>query len=220
MPLTLDDIRKNPEIDIYFRKTNHYLAVQGVIDHDYAHAEAVAANSYRILKELGYPQRQCELAAIAGYLHDIGNVVNRHDHGRMGGIIAFGLLERMGMDIEEIAEIVGAIGNHEEKTGSPVSAISAAVIIADKADLHRSRVRKTDFTAFTVRDRVNYAVEASALEIDALTRTITLKLLIDLKISSVMEYFEIFMSRMVLSRRAAAFLGCNFSLYINDSKFL
>lgn len=218
--ITLEEIKHNPEIDTYFRKTNKYLGKLGVIEHDYGHANNVAENSYRILKELGFPQREAELAAIAGYLHDIGNVINKYDHGRTGGVLVFSFLMKMGMPPEEIAVVVSAIGNHEERTGSAVSNVGAAVLIADKADVHRSRVRKADFATFTTRDRVNYAVELSNLNIDPVLRKITMKLTIDLQISSVMEYFEIFLSRMVLCRRAADHLKCDFELFVNEARFL
>jgi len=215
-----DEIKKDAEIDSYFQATNVYLANMGAIVHDYEHSITVAENSRRILEALGYSQRETELAEIAGYLHDIGNVINRYDHGRVGGALVFSFLLRMGMDPEEIAVVVSAIGNHEEQTGSPVSSVAAAVIISDKADVHRVRVRKTDFSSFTTRDRVNYAVEQSQLKIDLDLRKITMELTIDLEISSVMEYFEIFLTRMVLCRRAAAHLGCEFELLINEARFL
>lgn len=218
--ITLEDIKKDPEIDTYFQKTNKFLGKMGAITHDYGHAHTVSDNSYRILHTLGYTKRECELAAIAGYLHDIGNVINRYDHGRIGAVLVFSFLLRMGLDPEEISTIVSAIGNHEEKTGSPVSSVGAAVIISDKADVHRDRVRKKDFSTFTTRDRVNYAVENSELKIDRVARKITMELSIDLQISSVMEYFEIFLTRMVLCRRAASHLGCTFELFINEARFL
>jgi len=218
--ITLEDIKKDPEIDTYFQKTNKFLGKMGAIVHDYGHANTVSDNSYRILHTLGYPKREAELAAVAGYLHDVGNVINRYDHGRIGAVMVFSFLLRMGLDIEEIPTVVSAIGNHEEKTGSPVSSVAAAVIISDKADVHRDRVRKKDFSTFTTRDRVNYAVESSELKIDAASRKITMELSIDLQISSVMEYFEIFLTRMVLCRRAAAHLGCDFQLFINEARFL
>ena len=218
--ITLEEIKQNPEIDTYFRKTNKYLGELGVIKHDYGHANNVADNCYRILNELGYPQRESELASIAGYLHDIGNVINKYDHGRTGGVLVFSFLMKMGMPPEEIATVVSAIGNHEERTGSAVSNVGAAVLIADKADVHRSRVRKSDFATFTTRDRVNYAAEHSSLRIDHVLRKISMILTIDLQISSVMEYFEIFLTRMILCRRAADHLKCDFELYVNDARFL
>lgn len=218
--ITLEDIKKDSEIDTYFRKTNKFLGQIGAIDHDYGHSNTVADNSFRILDTLGFPRRESELAAIAGYLHDIGNVINRYDHGRIGAVLVFTFLMRMDLPPEEIAAVVSAIGNHEEKTGSPVSSVAAAVIISDKADVHRDRVRKTDIATFTTRDRVNYAVEQSELKVDPALRKITMELTIDTQISSVMEYFEIFLTRMVLCRRAASLLGCDFELFINEARFL
>lgn len=218
--ITLEDVKNNQQIDTIFRNTNKYLGVQGIIDHDYNHAEAVAHNSRRILEKLNFPPRDTELAAIAGYLHDIGNVINRYDHGRTGGVLVFTFLEEMGMNPEEIAAVVSAIGNHEEKSGSAISNVSAAVIISDKADLSRERVRKTDFTKFSTRDRVNYAVEQSSLQINSEKKIIELRLKIDQEISSVMEYFEIFLSRMLLCKRASSLLKCNFELFINENRFL
>jgi HD superfamily phosphodiesterase len=218
--ITLADIKKDPEIDVYFQKTNKYLSKMGVIDHDYGHANKVAENSRMILEALNFSDEDIEMAAIAGYLHDIGNVINRYDHGRIGAVLVFTFLLKRGVPQDKIAHIVSAIGNHEEKTGTPVSSIGAAVIISDKADVHRDRVRKTDFATFTTRDRVNYAVERSTLKVDQERRIITMELTIDLTISSVMEYFEIFLTRMVLSRRAASHLGCDFELIINEARFL
>lgn len=218
--ITLEEIRNDSEIDVYFQKTNKFLGEMGAIVHDYGHANTVSDNSRMILKTLNFPDEEVEMAAIAGYLHDIGNVINRYDHGRIGAVLVFTFLLKRGVPPEKIAAIVSAIGNHEEKTGSPVSHIGAAVIISDKADVHRDRVRKTDFATFTTRDRVNYAVENSSLKVDRDKRKITMELTIDLNISSVMEYFEIFLTRMVLSRRAAGLLGCDFELFINEARFL
>lgn len=218
--VSLEEIKKDPEIDTYFQSTNLFLGNLGAIVHDYGHANTVAQNSQRILEELGYPQKEAELAGIAGYLHDIGNVINRYDHGRIGAVLVFTFLYRMGFDPEDVAAVISAIGNHEEKTGSPVSSVAAAVIISDKADVHRARVRKKDFSTFTTRDRVNYAVEDSKLSIDPELRKITMELTIDLQISSVMEYFEIFLTRMILCRRAATSLTCDFELFINEARFL
>lgn len=218
--ITLNDIKNDPEIDVYFQKTNKFLGHMGAIVHDYGHANTVADNSRMILQTLNFPAEEAEMAAIAGYLHDIGNVINRYDHGRIGAVLVFTFLLKRGIPPGKIAPIVSAIGNHEEKTGSAVSNIGAAVIISDKADVHRNRVRKTDFSTFTTRDRVNYAVENSSLKVDRDQRKIAMELTIDLSISSVMEYFEIFLTRMVLCRRAASLLGCDFELFINEARFL
>lgn len=216
----LEDIQQNPEIEVLMRKVHEYLSTILAITHDEDHAQYVAGLSYRILKALDYPERDAELAAIAGYMHDIGNVVNRYEHGRSGALLAFHLLVRMGMLPEEIATVVAAIGNHEERSGTAVSSVAAAVILADKSNVHHSRVRKDDAATFTTRDRVNYAAQESYLTVDSEGREIIMHLEIDTEICSVMDYFEIFMTKMLLCRRAANFLGCRFGLVINGSSFL
>jgi HD superfamily phosphodiesterase len=192
----------------------------GKITHDEQHAHHVASLSYQILKVLGYPEREAELAAIAGYLHDIGNAVNRYDHGRTGALLAFHILMEMGMPPEEVATVIAAIGNHEERSGYTVSNVAAAVILADKSNVHRSRVHKGDPATFTTRDRVNYAATKSFLNVDPEDREIVMHLEIDTSICSVMEYFEIFLTKMLLCRRAANFLNCRFGLVINGTRFL
>jgi hypothetical protein len=173
-----------------------------------------------VLKELGFSDREVRLATIAGYLHDIGNVINRESQAQTGAALAFGILTRMGMPPEDIAEILAAIGNHHEENGSPVSSVSAALILCDKADVHSSRARNLKFIKFDIHDRVNYAAKKSTLLIDKDQKTITLSLEIDTNVAPVMEYFEIFMSRMLMSRRAAEFLGCKFELLINATKII
>lgn len=202
------------------KKVHEYLSTMLAITHDEEHARHVANLSYRILKVLGYPERDAELAAIAGYMHDIGNVVNRYEHGRSGALIAFHLLMRMGMPPEEIAVVIAAIGNHEERSGVAVSNVAAAVILADKSNVHYSRVRKEDEATFTTRDRVNFAARESYLTADPDKREIVMHLEIDTSICSVMEYFEIFMTKMLLCRRAANFLNCRFGLVINGHHML
>lgn len=218
--LTFDDIQNNPTVITYIRKANENLGVLGFTEHGFRHTDLVAVTARRILLDLGYDPREAELAAIAGYLHDIGNVVERTHHYFIGALIAMDILKDLGMEEKEIAEVATAIGNHDERYGHPVSNISAAVILADKADVHRSRVRNRDFAKFDIHDRVNYAVEESALEIDGQNRIITLRLKIDTRISRVMEYFEIFLSRMILCRRAADFLDSRFALVINEAQLL
>jgi len=218
--ITLDDIKANKEVDLYIRKGDEYLRALGFTEHSYRHLELVSHISANVLKYLGYKERDVELAAIAGYLHDIGNVVGRHDHGAVGGIIAFNILSKMGADPEDIAEIISAIGNHEEEYGVPISKISAALILGDKSDVHRSRVRNKEVACFDIHDRVNYAVQRSFLNVDEGEKAIILELEIDPEISTVMEYFEIFLVRMVMCRRAAAFLGRSFGLVINGAKLL
>jgi len=218
--IKLEDIQHNPEVEVLMKKVHEYLSTMLAINHDEVHARYVANLSYRLLKVLGYPERDAELAAIAGYMHDIGNVVNRYEHGRSGALIAFHLLMRMGMPPEEIAVVIAAIGNHEEQSGVAVSNVAAAVILADKSNVHYSRVRKEDEATFTTRDRVNFAAKKSYLTADPDKREIVMHLEIDTSICSVMEYFEIFMTKMLLCRRAANFLNCRFGLVINGHHML
>jgi CRISPR/Cas system-associated endonuclease Cas3-HD len=205
---------------MYLEKGNEFLAARGTIELSYDHAKIVSERSKFILEELGCPPAEAELAEAAGFLHDIGNVVNRYDHGRTGALISYKILNEIGMPLERIVIIMGAIGNHEETTGHPVNTVAAAVIIADKSELHRDRVRKKDIALFSGRDRVNYAVEQSLLQVDKTKGTITLAINIDQSICSVMEYFEIFLPKMLMCRRAAEFLGCQFKLIINNSRLL
>jgi len=218
--LKLDDVRKNPQVASLLHRVQENLRTMGKITHDEQHAHHVASLSYQILKVLGYPEREAELAAIAGYLHDIGNAVNRYDHGRTGALLAFHILMEMGMPPEEVATVIAAIGNHEERSGYTVSNVAAAVILADKSNVHRSRVHKGDPATFTTRDRVNYAATKSFLNVDPEDREIVMHLEIDTSICSVMEYFEIFLTKMLLCRRAANFLNCRFGLVINGTRFL
>jgi HD superfamily phosphodiesterase len=216
----VEDVQQNPQVEVLMKKVHEYLATMLAITHDEEHANHVANLSYRILKMLDYPERDAELAAVAGYMHDIGNVVNRYEHGRSGALIAFHLLMRMGMPAEEIATVIAAIGNHEERSGTAVSNVAAAVILADKSSVHYTRVHKQDESTFTTRDRVNYAARESYLTIDPDKREIVMHLEIDTSICSVMEYFEIFMTKMLLCRRAANFLDCRFGLVINGNHML
>lgn len=218
--ITLGDVLQNRRMQAYLKAGNAHLDAMGYTEHGSRHARLCADVAHRILSTLGYSEREAELAAIAGYFHDVGNVVSRYDHGQTAAIITMGSLEAMGMPYEEVALVVSAIGNHEEEYGHPVNAVAAAMIIADKSDVHRSRVRNSDKAGFDIHDRVNYAVEKSAVEVDAGERQITLRLTIDTSISSVMDYFEIFMIRMMMCRRAATYLGCRFAIYINESKLL
>ncbi len=200
---------------------NEYIGNIGAIEHNIHHAELVSGLCSDILKTLGFPEREAELGAIAGYLHDVGNLINRYGHGMSGAIIAFNLLLDMGMEPEEIATIMGAIGNHEEQAqGHSVNNVAAALILADKSDVHRSRVRKREMSSFTQRDRVNYAVTESKLTVDVEQKIISLRITIDTTVCSVMEYFEIFLTKMLMCRRAAEYLGCQFELVINDNKLL
>ncbi len=218
--VTLDEIKRDLQLSIYIQKADDHLGALGITEHSFRHSNLVAKIAYNILSRLGYSEREAELAAIAGYLHDIGNVVSRYGHAQTGANIALRALERMGMPYGEIADIVSAIGNHDEREGRVVNPVSAALILADKSDVHRSRVRNRDYASFDIHDRVNYAVKRSFLRIEKDEGLITLELMIDSMMSQVMEYFEIFLVRMVMCRRAATFLDAKFSLVINDIKLL
>jgi len=218
--LTIDDVKKNPQVDAYITRADQYLAITGYSEHGKRHCSLVAKWARGLLIDLGLPERTAELSAIAGYLHDIGNVFNRVNHAFTGAVLAHTLLSQMGMDPLEITEIVAAIGSHDEGACESVSAVSSGLIIADKSDVHRSRVRNPAMIKFDIHDRVNYAVESSKLRVDKKSQLIELDLFIDVKISPVVEYFEIFLSRMLACRRAAAFLSCEFSLVINGHKML
>lgn len=218
--ITLEDVKKNQIVDTCIRKGNEYLGVMGFTEHGYRHINLISRIARNILERLNYPEREVELAAIAGYMHDIGNVVSRYDHGQSGATLGFNILSEMGMPPEEISMVISAIGNHEEEYGQPVNSVAAALILADKSDVHRSRVRNQDFSTFDIHDRVNYAVEHSFLRVNGETKIITMELTIDIEICPVMEYFEIFLSRMVLCRRAADFLKSHFALEINGAKLL
>lgn len=226
--ITYEYIRRNKDIQTYINYADAALSTIGYTEHSNAHVERAAASAYMILTTLGYEQRTCELAEIAAYMHDIGNVINRIDHAQSGAVMAFRLLDNLGMPANEISLIVSAIGNHDEGTAAPVTPIAAALIIADKSDVRRSRVRSADgaFVPTTenlakdIHDRVNYAVENSSLYFSEDKKEIILDLAIDQKISSIMEYFEIFLDRMKLCRRAAEFLGVQFRLKINDAILL
>lgn len=220
MSITLEDVKNNPEIRLLLESGQRQLDVLSFTEHSFRHAEIVSRVAGNILRELGFSRREIELAEIAGYMHDIGNSVNRVDHPNSGAILAYNILIRMGMDIDEAAQVMLAIGNHDEQSGSAVSNISAALILADKSDVHRSRVRNSDFATFDIHDRVNYAVEQSEVIVYNERNVITLDLTIDTTICSVMEYFEIFLTRMMMNRRAAAFLDYTFELIVNKTKLL
>ena len=218
--LNFEEVKKNPVIDSFIRKGNEYLGAMGYTEHSYRHLNLVSSIAKNILERLGFDRREAELAAIAGYLHDIGNVVSRNNHGISGATLCCPILLEMGMAPDEVATVISAIGNHEEEYGQPVNHVAAALIMADKSDVHRSRVRNQDFATFDIHDRVNYAVEHSFLWVDHQRRTITMDLTIDTEICPVMEYFEIFLTRMMLCRRAAVFLSTNFQLVVNEAKLL
>lgn len=213
--MTYEQIRKDHAVRVYISQADESLNALGYTEHSFAHVTKVAEMAGNLLQQLGYPQRTVELAKIAGYLHDIGNVVNRIDHSQSGAVMAFRILDRMNFPPEESAAIVTAIGNHDEGTGVPVSALAAALIIADKSDVRRSRVRRKEDIATDIHDRVNYSVTASDLAVNVEENTMTLSLKVDTSVSSVMEYMEIFMKRMLLCRKAAEKLGLKFHLLIN-----
>lgn len=218
--LTFEDVKNDETIRTYIRRADESLTALGYTEHSFAHVTAVAENAGYILETLGYPERMVELARIAGYLHDIGNLVNRIDHSQSGAVMAFRILDNLGCDPEEIATVVTAIGNHDEGTGLPVNAVAAALILADKSDVRRSRVRNTDRASFDIHDRVNYSVKKSLLKINEERTLIKLKLSVDTRYGSVMDYFEIFMQRMLLCRKAAETLGLQFKLMINEQQVI
>jgi metal-dependent HD superfamily phosphatase/phosphodiesterase len=215
--VTLKEVRANHKVRKLIDGANEVMKSMGYTEHGHRHVGVVSSITRYILENLEVPAREIELGQIAGYLHDIGIVISRLNHPMQGGAIAFVLLNEMGMDAAEIAPILGAIGNHEELTGIPVSKISAAVIIADKSDVHFSRVQNSAIETFDIHDRVNYAVQKSRVEMKAEQKTIELNLTIDTERASVMEYFEIFLSRMVMCRTSAELLGCRFALNVNGT---
>jgi len=218
--ITLDDVKKNEEVNTLLRLAQKQLEIRGFTEHSFRHVGRTANTAGNILKKISYPPREIELARIAGYLHDIGNAVNRENHAHIGAYMAYNILTKMGMGYEEAGEIMQAIGNHDELSGTAVSNVSAALILADKSDVHRSRVTNPDITTFDIHDRVNYAVVKSELKVDADKKVTTLQLDIDTIICPVMDYFEIFLDRMKMNRRAAEFLGLKFELVINKNQLL
>ena len=218
--MTYQEIRKNKAINDYITAADASLAALGFTEHSFAHVTAVAEKAGYILQTIGYSERTVELVKIAGYLHDIGNLVNRIDHSQSGAVMAFRILDNLGFDSEEIADIVTAIGNHDEGTGVPVSELAAALILADKSDVRRNRVRNGDISTFDIHDRVNYSVTSANLQISDDKSKIELRLTIDTEYGSVMDYFEIFMGRMILCRKAAEKLGLRFKLVINNQQLL
>ena len=218
--LTYEQIKNNEEINTYITQADRSLAAMGFTEHSFAHVTRVAETAKYILEELGFDEREVELARIAGYLHDIGNLINRDDHSQSGAVMAFRILDKLGMPPAETARIVTAIGNHDEGTGVPVDELAAALILADKSDVRRSRVRNSDISKFDIHDRVNYSVKKSVLKINEEHTLIKLKLSIDTKYGTIMDYFEIFMKRMILCRKAAEKLGLDFKLIINEQQLI
>ena len=218
--ITLEDIKNNKEVNQLILGAQEQLDALGYTEHSYRHIGIVSKRAGDILETLGYDKKRVELARIAGYLHDIGNCVNRNDHAHSGAILAYNILKDMGMDDKDRVDIMMAIGNHDEKTGTAVSDISAALILADKSDAHRDRVTNKNLSTFDKHDKVNYAVTDSSFIINKDERKIVLKFEIDTKISPVLDYFEIFMDRTMMSKYAAKFLNMWFELIINDTKLL
>ncbi len=216
--ITFNDVKNDASIRTYIIKADESLRALGYTEHSFAHVTKVSETASYILKKLSYPEREIELTRIAAFLHDIGNLVNRSDHSQSGAVMAFRILDNLDMPADELAQIVSAIGNHDEGTGVAVNPISAALILADKSDVRRSRVRNTDMSTFDIHDRVNYSVENSELTINDENTEITLRLTINTSISSVMDYFEIFLGRMKMCRNAAKKLGLVFRLIINDQQ--
>ena len=218
MQITLEDVKHNRAVNAYIEKADESLIALGYTEHSYPHVLKVADTASKILLKLGHSERDAELARIAGYLHDIGNVINRVDHAQSGSVMAFRLLDIMGADPDDIATIITAIGNHDEKTAFPVNSVAAALILADKTDVRRSRVRKQPIEQFDIHDRVNYSVTKADLDID--TEAITLRITIETELCNVLEYFEIFLDRMLLCRKAAVQLGVEFHLVVNGQQMM
>ena len=218
--ITIDDVKKNKKVTTLIAKSDAVLGEIGYTEHGDRHCSLAANIAFNVMTRLGKSERKAQLAAIAGYMHDMGNIINRDYHAQTASVLAFHILNDMGMDIEDVSDVITAIGNHDERDGFPVSDISAAVILADKSDVHRSRVRKVDTIGKDIHDRVNYAAESSFLKIIEEEKIAQLEIKIDTSISQVMEYFEIFLSRMLVCKRAAEYLGLNFALVINDNKLL
>ena len=215
-----EKIRQSEAIKVYIQRADESLAALGFTEHSFAHVTRVAETVRYILETLGYSEHDVEMGMIAAYLHDIGNLINRSEHAQSGAIMAFRILDEMGMPAEDVATIVTAIGNHDEGTGVPVNDIAAALILADKSDVRRSRVRNQDQQTFDIHDRVNYSVEKSILKINQEHSLIKLKLSVDTHYSSVMDYFEIFLQRMIMCRKAAEKLGMTFKLMINEQSLI
>lgn len=218
--MKLEDVKNDKEVNVLVDNTERQLTELGYTEHGRRHIGIVSEIAGNILEELGYSEREIELARIAGYLHDIGNSINRMDHAHTGAILAYDILKRLGMPLEDAAEIMMAIGNHDENSGTAVSTVSAALILADKSDVHRSRVRNENLSRFDIHDRVNYAVEEAKVEVDTENKKIYLKLKIDTEICPVIKYFEIFLDRMLMCKKAASYLNVWFHLEINGAVLL
>ena len=220
MNVTFEIVKNSPEIRTYITQADASLTALGFTEHSFAHVTKCAEVAARILTQLGYSPKEVELAKIAAFMHDIGNVVNRHDHAISGATMAFRILDKMGMEPADVAAVITAIGHHDDSTAFPVNAVAAALILADKTDVRRNRVRGRDRTKFDIHDRVNFAAISSVLHMDRDKRQITLDIQLDDEICSVLDYVEIFLERMLMCRRAAEMLGCSFKLKANGSKVL
>lgn len=220
MNVTIEEVKNSKAVNVYIRKADESLTALGYTEHSFTHVSRVSDMAKDILLTMGYSQREAELAQIAGYLHDIGNVINRVDHAQSGAVMAFRILDNMGAEPEDIATIITAIGNHDEHTAVPVNPVAAALILADKTDVRYSRVRNIDLKNFDIHDRVNYSVKESETIINEEKTIIELRLIIDITICSVMDYFEIFLGRMLLCSKAAEKLGLHFQLNINGQRLL
>lgn len=216
--ITYRKVKENEEINLLIEKGNEVLDVLGFTEHSRKHAAKVAETAGKILKDLGYGPKEIRLSKIAGYMHDIGNSINRHDHAHTGALLAYGILKEMGMPLRDVMTVTTAIGNHDESTGTAVDIVSAALILADKTDVRRNRVQNPTIANFDIHDRVNYAVLASSLEVKKEKRVIQMNLELDDEMCTVMDYFEIFLERMIMCRRAAEVLGCKFKLVANGNK--
>lgn len=220
MRITIEEVMQNHKVRTYIERADESLTALGYTEHSYAHVSLVAKKAKEILEVMGYPRRDAELAEIAGFLHDIGNVINRVEHAQSGAVMAFRILDEIGFNPEEISTIITAIGNHDESTAFPVNPVAAALILADKTDVRRSRVRNKDPQSFDIHDRVNYAVSKSSVKINEEKTEIALRLEIDTSVCSITDYFEIFIARMILCRKAAEKLGLKFVLRINGQKLM
>ena len=220
MKIRFEDIKNDATIRVYIEKADRTLMSMGFTEHSFAHVTHVASVAGKILKDLDYGKHDVEIARIAGYMHDIGNVINRHDHAQSGALMAMRILAEKGMKPEDIAAVITAIGNHDEPNAYPVDAVTAAIIIADKTDVRQTRVRNKDVTTFDKHDRVNYAVRQSTVKVKNEGKLIEASLKLDKSVCSVMDYFEIFLERMILCRKAAEQLGCEFALVINKERVI
>lgn len=217
--IVVEQLKRDAEVTAFLQRSNEFMRTLGYTEHGQRHAGLVGHIADNVLQRLGHPERLSHLANIAGYLHDIGNCIHREHHAQSGALIAYHILSRLGMATDECALVMNAIGNHEEERGTAITPVSAAVIIADKADVHRSRVQNPDMAAFDIHDRVNYASTRSFVRVKPDERVIALELEIDTNYASVIEYFEIFLSRMTMMRQACEFLKCKFNLIINATEF-